>query len=140
MDDATGAAQGKISQVSPSDAKTAQLKERLEKLLREAAEVEVELSRADGSIKGVPHYSVIEERAHELGRKLSRQVQQRQIREVVASQPLTAKCPACGTRCELRLCQREVRSVDGVLELQELAGYCAPCRRSFFPAAGDVGV
>ena len=90
MDDATGAAQGEMSQVSPSDAKTAHLKERLEKLLREAAEVEVELSRADGSIKGVPHYSVIEERAHELGRKLSRQVQQRQIREAVASQPLPA--------------------------------------------------
>jgi DNA repair exonuclease SbcCD ATPase subunit len=115
--------------------KTIQLKERLERLLREAAEVEVELSRADGTIKGIPHYSVIEGRAHELGKQLSRQVQERQMNELVASQPTTGKCPGCGTRCELRPDKRDVKSVDGQTELQELAGYCPCCRRSFFPAA-----
>ncbi len=46
------------------------LKEKLEQLLREAAEVSVALDRADGTIVGVPHYSVIEARAHELGQQL----------------------------------------------------------------------
>ena len=140
MDGAAAARREEILQVSPGDVKTAQLKERLERLLREAAEVEVELSRADGSIKGVPHYSVIEGRAHELGRQLSRQVQQQQMREVAASQALTSKCPGCGMRCELHPYQRGVTSVDGRLDLQELVGDCPCCRRSFFPAAGDVGV
>lgn len=113
---------------------TIKLKERLERLLREAAEVEVELSRADGTIKGIPHYSVIEARAHELGKQFSQQVQERQMNEVVASQPSTGKCPGCGTRCQLRSDKRDVKSVDGKTKLQELVGYCECCRRSFFPA------
>jgi len=115
------------------------LKARLEQLLREAAEVEVQLSRTDGSIKGVPHYSVIEGRAHALGKQLSREVQQRQMSELAASQAMTAKCPACGTRCPLESEAREVKSVDGQTVLQELAGYCPCCRRSFFPDARGLG-
>ncbi len=57
------------------------LKEKLEQLLREAAEVSVALDRADGTIVGVPHYSVIEARAHELGQQLSRQIQAQQLGE-----------------------------------------------------------
>jgi len=115
--------------------RTEELKERLEGLLREAAEVEVELSRADGTIKGIPHYSLIEGRAHELGRRLSREVQQRQMNELAASQSATARCPECRTRCKLRLQKRNVKSVDGDTPLQELVGDCPRCRRSFFPAA-----
>jgi DNA repair exonuclease SbcCD ATPase subunit len=111
------------------------LKARLDQLLREAAEVEVELSRADGSIRGIPHYSVIEGRAHTLGKQLSREVQQRQMSELAAGQAPTAKCPTCGTRCPLEAAARDVNSVDGRTELQELAGYCPCCRRSFFPDA-----
>ncbi|HUY33578.1 MAG TPA: hypothetical protein VMV69_12585 [Pirellulales bacterium] len=37
-----------------------QHQEKLEKLLREAAEAKVALDRAEGKIKGVPHYSSIE--------------------------------------------------------------------------------
>jgi hypothetical protein len=140
MDGAAVVGSEKISQVSLRDAKTAQLTERLESLLREAAEVEVELSRAEGTIAGLPHYSVIEGRAHALGRRLSQEAQRRQMREAAASQPLTAKCPGCGTRCELRPFSRVVSSVDGPVELQELVGDCPCCRRSFFPAAGDVGI
>lgn len=117
-----------------------QLKARLERLLREAAEVEVELSRADGSIRGVPHYSVIEGRAHALGKQLSCEVQERQMSELTASQALTAKCPTCGLRCPLEPEARDVNSVDGPTVLQELAGYCPCCRRSFFPDARRVGV
>ena len=54
------------------DDRQAALREKLDLLLREVAEVEVELSRAEGSIVGIPHYSVIESRAHELGWALTR--------------------------------------------------------------------
>lgn len=131
--DATGAEKS-LSRVMDSE-RGAALKARLDRLLREAAEVEVELSRADGSIKGVPHYSVIEGRAHALGKHLSREIQQRQMSELAAAQSLTAKCPECGTRCHLESAAREVNSVDGRAALQELAGYCPCCRRSFFPDA-----
>lgn len=131
--DATG--RGKIAALATDSERSEALQARLDRLLREAAEVEVELSRADGSIKGVPHYSVIEGRAHALGKQLSREVQQRQMSELAASQSLTAKCPECGTRCRLEAAAREVNSVDGRAELQELVGYCPCCRRSFFPAA-----
>jgi DNA repair exonuclease SbcCD ATPase subunit len=140
MDGAAAVVAEEKSQVLLGDAKTAQLKERLERLLQETAEVEVELSRAEGTIGGLPHYSVIEGRAHALGRRLSQEAQRRQMREVSASQPLTAKCPGCGTRCELHPFSRVVNSVDGSVELQELVGDCPCCRRSFFPAAGDVGI
>lgn len=79
------------------DDRQAALEEKLERLLREAAEVEVELSRADGTIVGIPHYSVIESRAHELGRRLSRSVQQRQMGETAAAAARMAKCPTCQT-------------------------------------------
>jgi hypothetical protein len=119
--------------------RTSRLKERLERLLREAAEVEVELSRADGTIRGVPHYSVIEGRAHELGKQLSREVQQRQMSELAASQAATAKCPGCGVVVRLETRRREVKSVDGDTALQELVGECRHCRRHFFPDTRDVG-
>jgi len=116
------------------------LKQKMDRLLKEAAEVSVELDRSDGTISGVPHYSVIEARAHELGQQLSREVQQRQMAETVALQIPKAACPTCGTRCELIAKKREVTSIDGPLELQELEGRCPFCRRAFFPAAGAVGV
>jgi len=50
----------KISAVEADFEGMQRLKERLDRLLREAAEVEVELSRAEGAIKGVPHYWAIE--------------------------------------------------------------------------------
>ncbi len=128
--------------IPPAEAdfeRTSRLKERLDRLLREAAEVEVELSRTDGTIKGVPHYSLIEGRAHELGKQFSREVQQRQMSELAASQAETAKCPECGTLVQLHPRQRDVKSVDGDTTLQELVGDCPRCRRSFFPAARDLG-
>lgn len=123
------------SEEADFEKRNAHLKDRLERLLREAAEVEVELSRADGTIKGVPHYSLIEGRAHELGKRLSRQVQQRQMSELAASQAETARCPGCGTLVRLQPRQRDVKSVDGEATLQELVGDCPHCRKSFFPAS-----
>jgi hypothetical protein len=111
------------------------LKERMERTLREMAEIEVELSRADGSIRGVPHYSLIEGRAHELGKRVSREVQRRQMSELAAGQATTAKCPVCDARCEVEIGQRRLQSVDGGAEVAEAQAYCTGCRRSFFPAA-----
>lgn len=122
------------------DGDPSRLRKKLEDLLREAAEVSVALDRADGTIQGVPHYSVIEGRAHELGQQLSRQIQQRQMAEIVAYQVAKAACPGCGRRCELIPTKRPVRSGDGSVDLPELEGYCRCCRQAFFPVAGDVGV
>ncbi len=113
----------------------ARLQQRLKGLLEEAALVEVELSRADGTIRGVPHYSVIERRAHALGKQLSQEVQARQMRELAASQSRAAKCPACGRVCDLEPQKRTLQSVDGPTEALELKGHCPGCRRAFFPAA-----
>ena len=115
------------------------LEEKLSRLLSEVAQVEVDLSRAEGAIVGIPHYSVIESRAHELGRQLSREVQQRQMAESAATAAPRAKCPTCGTVCELMAKKRRVTSIDGPLPIQELKGRCPSCRRDFFPASGDLG-
>jgi hypothetical protein len=122
------------------DGATAALKEKLNRLLKEAAQVSVALDRSDGTIAGVPHYSAIEARAHELGQQLSREIQARQMRELAAGRTATAPCPACRARCELDFKKRTVTSIDGPVEVQELRGYCLACRRAFFPRQGDAGV
>lgn len=135
MDDAAVELAEKSLRDGKDSERVARLQERLERALREAAQIEVELSRADGSIRGVPHYSVIEGRAHELGKQLSRAVQQRQMSELAAAQATTAKCPTCGTRCEVLPQKRPLQSVDGAAEVADAEGYCTACRRSFFPDA-----
>jgi uncharacterized protein with PIN domain len=122
------------------DGAMAVLKERLNQLLKEAAQVSVALDRSDGTITGVPHYSVIEARAHELGQQLSREIQARQMGELVAGRMATAPCPECRARCELSLKERTVSSIDGPVEVQEMEGYCPTCRRAFFPRQSDAGV
>ena len=140
MDGAGAILAGKSSSEAADSARVIELRERLERLLREAANVEVELSRADGTIKGIPHYSLIEGRAHELGKQLSREVQQRQMNELGAAHPTMAKCPQCGVRCPLRAQERKIKSVDGDTHFQDLVGDCPRCRRSFFPDARDAGL
>jgi hypothetical protein len=115
------------------DGETAALKGKLDRLLQEAAEISVALGRSSGTISGVPHYSVIEARAHELGQQLSREIQARQMGELVAGRVAKAPCPGCGARCELKPKQRTVTSIDGPIEIQELQGHCLVCRRVFFP-------
>jgi uncharacterized protein with PIN domain len=117
---------------------TVDLQEKLAGLLTEAAEVSVALDRLNGTIEGVPHYSVIELRAHELGRQLSREIQQRHMAAVVNHQVARARCPACGTESELQPVSRQTTSIDGRLDLQELRGPCRKCRRSFFPSPGTT--
>lgn len=116
------------------------MRKKLDDLLHEAAEVSVALDRASGSIRGVPHYSVIERRAHELGQQLSRQIQERQMAEIVARQVAKGTCPGCGRRCDLIPTKRAVTSLDGVIDIQELEGYCHVCRKAFFPSARNAGI
>jgi len=120
------------------DGATSLLKEKLQRLLREAAEVSVALDQAEGIIVGVPHYSAIEARAHELGRQLSREIQARQMGTIAARATAVAKCPACGTRCETLTGRRRVSSVDGPVTLEEPVAHCLRCRRDFFPPPGDA--
>jgi hypothetical protein len=122
------------------DAKLAELKERFERILKEAANVATELDVAAGTLVGVPHYSVIELRAHEIGRQVSRMVQERQMGEVVAAGAARVRCPTCQTVCESTARKREVTSIDGPVELLELKCHCDECRRDFFPSAGGARV
>lgn len=117
------------------DAKVVALQERFEGLLKEAAEAATELDVASGALKGVPHYSVIELRAHAIGRQVSQLVQQRQMSEVVALRPVTARCPECREVCEAKTSSRQVTSIDGPVKLLETKCHCDHCRRDFFPAA-----
>jgi uncharacterized protein with PIN domain len=122
------------------DGATATLKKKLDALLREAAEVSVALDRAEGTIVGVPHYSLIEARAHELGQQLSRRIQARQMGELTAQTTASAKCPTCGTRCDTRPKKRRLTSIDGPLTVEEAVADCPHCRRDFFPPPGNPGL
>jgi hypothetical protein len=121
------------------DGPAAVLQAKLDQLLQEAAQVSVALDRANGTIVGVPHYSVIETRAHELGRQLSRTVQAKHMGELTAHAAGFAKCPACGTRCEVVSDERRLTSIDGPLAFDEPTSYCPRCRRGFFPPPRGVG-
>ena len=121
------------------DGPAAALQQKLDELLQEAARVAVALDRADGTVVGVPHYSVIEARAHELGRRLSRTVQAGHMGELASHATRSVKCPACGTRCEVVPERRRLTSVDGPLAFDEPMGYRPRCRRGFFPPPGSVG-
>jgi hypothetical protein len=117
------------------DGERAVLQAKLNQLLDEAAVVSVTLSRTDGTISGVPHYSVIEEHAHQLGRRLSCLVQARQTHQVMTSQPRRHRCPHCGSICDIEISDRKLISIDGDVKLPDLVGHCRKCRRDFFPSA-----
>ena len=117
-----------------------ELEKELTRLLREAAEVSVTLDRANGTIQGVPHYSVIELRAHELGQQLSRMIQQRQMHAMVTQQAPRTACPGCGTYSQLHPAERSMKSIDGPVVLSELRAQCPQCRRAFFPPQGTAGL
>jgi uncharacterized protein with PIN domain len=115
------------------DGPAAALQKELDRLLQEAAKISVALDRANGTIVGVPHYSLIETRAHELGRQLSRTVQATHMGELASHAASATKCPTCGTRCEVIPKKRQLTSIDGPLALDEPTSYCPQCRRGFFP-------
>ena len=117
------------------DDKAQILKEKLERLFREAADIAVELQWPEGQLGKPIHFSQIEAAAHDVGVQLSRRIQQRAAREVAASSPAAAACPKCGTSCSLKVVSRTISSTDGPIEISEPKGYCTRCRRAFFPSA-----
>ena len=121
------------------DGSTAALQEKLNQLLQEAVRVAVALDRVNGTVVGVPHYALIEARAHELGRQLSRTVQAGHMGEMASHAARRAQCPECGTRCAVVPQRRDVTSIDGPLAFEEPACPCPRCRRGFFPPPGSVG-
>jgi hypothetical protein len=120
------------------DGATSTLKEKLQRLLWEAAEVSVALDRAEGAVQGAPHYSVIEARAHELGRRLSREIQMRRMSSVASTAADVVARPQCGGRRRALVKKRRVASIDGVVDLNEPVAHCPACRRDFFPPPDDA--
>jgi len=108
-------------------------------LLSRLAELMIEEQVDQGVFLETPHYSVIERAAITLGRQLSRQAQERAMREVAAQCPAEAACPTCQTLCPVTIQARIVTSMDGPVEISEAVAECDRCRRSFFPSAGGVG-
>lgn len=121
------------------DESVAALQQQFDQLLQQAARVAVALDRANGTVVGIPHYSVMEARAHELGRQLSRTVQAKHLGDFTAQTTRSATCPTCGTRCEVVPKTRRLTSIDGPLVVEEPSGYCPRCRRGFFPPAARLG-
>jgi len=122
------------------DGRVEQLQKKLQQLLKEAAEVSAEIQRIDGTQAEVPHYSQIEEAAHETGKELSRMIQQSRVCEVALRAPAQAACPTCGDVCEVAHPRRSINSIDGPVETLEPKAHCPHCRRAFFPSASATGI
>ena len=108
-------------------------------LLAELAEIMIEEQVEEGVFLETPHFSIIERAAVHLGRELSREAQERGAREVAANCGPQAPCPTCRTQCSVKVRSREVKSIDGPMELTESVADCPKCRRSFFPSANSNG-
>jgi uncharacterized protein with PIN domain len=124
------------------DDRLEQLQAEFQETSRRTAELKVELDLAQGKVprEGVPHYILIEEAAHEVGQMVSRMAQEIHMDQLAARQVSVARCPECGSRCELVPKKRGITSGDGPVALQELKGHCSVCRRDFFPDAGSLGL
>ena len=121
------------------DGRVEQLRGKLGQLLKEAAEVSAEIQKIDGTQAQVPHYSEIENVAHETGKELSRMIQQSRMEEVALANAPQAGCPTCGDVCKVVHPQRSIKSIDGPVETLESKAHCPRCRRAFFPSASSLG-
>lgn len=115
------------------DAKRSQLESKLEFHLQQAATLASELQAADQG-QQTPHFDQIELPAHEVGQHLSRMIQTTRAREVASENLHEAACPDCGRKCQVHTDTRQVRSMDGPIELTENVAHCSCCRRLFFPS------
>lgn len=122
------------------DGRVELLRGKKDHLLKALAEVSAELQKLDGTQPEVPHYSQIEQAAHETGDQLSQMIQQSRIQEVALAAGPQAGCPTCGDVCEVTPVRRRIKSMDGPVEILEPKAHCTRCRRDFFPSAGPTGV
>jgi hypothetical protein len=78
-------------------------------------------------------FATIEQRAHEVGRRVARQLTE----EAAAKQAQTCDkpqaCPDCQRACAGSIENRELLTQDGSIQLQEAGHFCSHCRRAFFP-------
>jgi hypothetical protein len=110
------------------------LREKLERLLSEAADTAAELQAVDRGTGMLTHFSQIEAAAHGVGAQLSCRIQERSAFDVAAGAPQAAPCPTCATSCSVVIESRTINSTDGPIEIREPKGDCTRCRRSFFPS------
>jgi len=122
------------------DAQTEKLSRDFQQALKAAAQAAVELQRAGEDFSNTPHYSLIENFAHDAGVQLSCLVQAQQAALVAVDAGPTAKCPGCGELCRVTIESRQVKSIDGDVELAEAKASCSRCERLFFPSADPAGI
>ena len=122
------------------DGRVAELKEKLDRSLKVTAELAAELQGIDGSQQTVPHYSQIENAAHQVGVELSCRIQACRSNEVASAAGTQANCPECGEVCDLKNTQRPVESIDGPVDVLEPVARCSRCRRDFFPSTHETGL
>jgi hypothetical protein len=115
------------------------LKEKLERLMREAAETAADLQIAERGRRGPVHFSQIEAAAHAVGCALSSGIQERVVREAVSDVPAKLPCPDCGALCKVKFDRRTIQSTDGPVVVLEPECHCRRCRRDFFPSARNTG-
>ena len=121
------------------DDKIEALKEKLDSLMREAAETAADLQAAERGTRGPVHFSQIEAAAHAIGCVLSSGIQERVVREAVADIPPKLPCPDCGALCKVKFDRRTIHSTDGPVVVLEPECHCRRCRRDFFPSTRSVG-
>jgi hypothetical protein len=121
------------------DARRQAREQKIRELLRELAGLQLEKMIEAGNFDETPHFGFIERTASELGKQVSREVQEQAAREVAAEGQGPSACPTCGAVCETTTQQRTVTGMDGPIELSEAVAECRRCRRSFFPSADSIG-
>jgi len=125
------------------DGRVAKAVEILDKALKEAANAAVELQRLLPEHQGVPHYSIIEEAAHEVGVRLSCLIQQQRSGQIAADAGGSsgqAPCPHCQKACQVVVKTRTVKSIDGAVKFIESQAHCTRCERDFFPSTANTWV
>jgi hypothetical protein len=79
------------------------------------------------------HFGDIENRAHEIGRAVAREICQHAAAEQAASAEHDQPCPECGRPCAGVVATRDLMTRDGPIALPEARHQCPRCRRAFFP-------
>jgi hypothetical protein len=78
-------------------------------------------------------FATIEQRAHEAGRKLARQLSEQAASQCAESAEREQPCPDCGQLCAGTVEERPLDTRDGPISLKEARHTCPRCRRVFFP-------
>lgn len=109
--------------------------EKKAQLFRQLSELLVEEQRQRGVFDETPHYSQLEQAAHDWALQFSQLAQGRVAAEAATLGNVLVACPQCGRQEPVETQKRTVMSLDGPVELLEQVAHCAACRRDFFPSA-----